>query len=186
MSSLRSRVLPFLASASVLLAACGGGGGDAANDTPADMAEDAAADMNAAMDASAETVNAMMTGDAERPQAVTTTATGSASFTVYADSIMYAVNGNNLMGVTAVHVHSGGPEESGPPMATLYTSESGTDFVSGTLGAGAITRQTTLNGDATFDNLRELIRTGGAYVNVHTKGNPGGEVRGQISASGMM
>ncbi len=184
MSRMRSRFLPFLASASVLLAACGGN--DAANDSAADMADDAAADMSAAVDATAERITSTMNGSAERPQPVTTTATGDASFTVYADSIVYAVNANDLMGVTAVHIHRGGPEEAGPPIATLYTSEAGTDFATGTLGAGAITRETTLMGENTFDELRELVRTGGAYVNVHTKANPAGEIRGQTTASGMM
>ncbi len=183
MSRLRSTFLPLLASASVLLAACGG---DTTDDSASEMAEEAAAEVGAAIDQTAESVSATLNGDAERPNPVTTTATGNASFTVYADSIMYAVNGNNLMGVTAVHIHRGGPEDAGPPIATLYTSESGTDFATGTLGAGAITRETSLMGETTFDELRELVRTGGAYVNVHTKANPGGEVRGQITTSGMM
>lgn len=173
MFRMRSTFLPFLASASVLLAACGG---DAANDSAADMAEDA----------TAESISATLNGASERPNQVTTSATGNASFTVYADSIVYAVNANDLMGVTAVHIHRGGPEEAGPPMITLYTSEAGTDFSTGTLGAGSITRETSLMGETTFDELRELVRTGGAYVNVHTKANPGGEIRGQTMASGMM
>lgn len=183
MSRMRSSFLPFLASASVLLAACGG------NDTAGDMAADStavAADAGAMMDAAPmETVMATLNGANERPQPVTTTATGDASLMVYADSIVYAVNASNLMGVTAVHVHRGGPEEAGPPIVTLFTSEDGMD-ANGSIATGTITRETTLNGETTFDNLRELVRAGGAYVNVHTKANPAGEIRGQTMAGGMM
>jgi hypothetical protein len=31
-----------------------------------------------------------------------------------------------------------------------------------------------------MDSLRVLMRTGGAYVNVHTTANLGGEIRGQV------
>lgn len=183
MSRMRNSFLPLIASASLLLAACGGD--DAANDMAADSTA-VAADAGAMADAAPmETVTATMNGANERPQPVTTTATGDASFMVYADSIVYAVNGSGLMGVTAVHIHSGGAEETGPPLATLYTSEEGMD-ANGSIATGTITRETALNGEATFENLRELVRTGGAYVNVHTKANPSGEIRGQTTASGMM
>ncbi|HET9487001.1 MAG TPA: CHRD domain-containing protein [Chryseosolibacter sp.] len=33
---------------------------------------------------------------------------------------------------------------------------------------------------ATFEDLVERMRTGGAYVNAHTPAYPGGEIRGQI------
>ncbi len=184
MSRLRKTLLPFVASASVLLVACGGG--DAANDSPGEMVDDAVADVGAAVDASVESIRATLNGAAERPAPVTTTATGDASLMVYADSIVYIVNGTNLMGVTAAHIHRGGPEEAGPPVATLYTSETGTDFANGTLSAGSITRASTLMGDVSFDTLREMVRNGNAYVNVHTKANPSGEIRGQTGTGGMM
>ncbi len=180
MFRMRSSFLPFVASASLLLAACGGNNTDMAADSTA-VAADAGTTADAAL---METVTSTMNGANERPQPVTTTATGDASFMLYADSIVYAVNGANLMGVTAVHIHSGGPEETGPPLVTLYTSEEGMD-ASGPISTGTITRETALNGETTFENLRELVRTGGAYVNVHTKANPAGEIRGQ-TASGMM
>ena len=33
----------------------------------------------------------------------------------------------------------------------------------------------------TMDSLLVLLRTGNAYVNVHTRVNLGGEIRGQVS-----
>ena len=35
-------------------------------------------------------------------------------------------------------------------------------------------------GVATLEDVLEKMRTGGAYVNVHTTQFPGGEIRGQI------
>jgi hypothetical protein len=44
-----------------------------------------------------------------------------------------------------------------------------------------ITKQNLLAKNATDTSLVNMIRTGGAYVNVHTTQNQNGEVRGQIS-----
>ncbi len=183
MIRLRSTFLPFLASASVLLAACGGN--DASNEAPNDMP--AEAETGAMMEtAPMESFMATLSGEAERPDPVTTTATGRASFVVHADSISYTVDATNLMGVTAVHIHSGGVEESGPPMVTLYSSDAGVDVPTGSVAAGTITRETTLNGETTFDQLREQVRMGAAYVNIHTVANPKGEIRGQTTAGASM
>ena len=53
---------------------------------------------------------------------------------------------------------------------------------------GQLTKGTLTNSDfsgplagKTIDSLVNMIRSGGAYVNVHTTQNQNGEVRGQIS-----
>ncbi len=179
----RNALIPFVATSVFALAACGGNK-DNADDLPADVvaAEDAAAIMETAP---AETFVVTLSGAAERPTPVETKAEAEATIMVYADSIAYVVNGLNVMGVTAVHVHKGGAEEAGDVMATLYTSEAGNDFASGPMAMGTITRETPLAEGATFDALRELVRTGAAYINVHTKANPKGELRAQTAGNAM-
>jgi hypothetical protein len=66
-------------------------------------------------------------------------------------------------------------------MATLFTNADGADFANGTLAMGTITRETALAEGVTFDDLREVVRTGAAYTNVHTKANPKGELRAQTT-----
>ncbi len=184
MLRMRSRLFPFFASASILLAACGGRD-TAADDMQLDMGADAAADASAMTDAAApmEMFMSTLTGEAERPAPVATRAQGEATFMVHADSISYVVNALDLNGVTAVHLHRGGTEEAGPVIVTLYTSEAGTDFPSGTVTSGAINRDTPLSEGVSFEELRELVRSGTAYINIHTKANPDGELRGQTTGS---
>ncbi len=184
MFRMRTSLIPFFASASLLLAACGGR--DTAESAD-DMAADAAADASAMMEtaAPAETFMTMLTGEAERPSPVTTRAQGEATFMVYPDSIAYIVNALDLTGATTVHIHRGGPEEAGPAIVTIFANEAGTDFPSGTVTSGTITRETALNEGVSFDELRDLVRNGAAYVNIHTKAYPNGELRGQTTGRPM-
>jgi hypothetical protein len=180
MSFLRPVLLPTAFASALLLAACGGGG-DAASES-ADAAADAAAMAEAP---SMEMLLSTLSGDAERPAPVTTKAQAEATYMVYPDSIGYVVNALDLVGATAVHIHRGGAEEAGPVMATLFTSEAGTDFANGSVAMGTITRETVLAEGVTFDDLREALRTGAAYTNIHTKANPRGELRAQTTTAPM-
>lgn len=86
--------------------------------------------------------------------------------------IHYTVSVFSLFGreVTARHIHLGAVGENGPVIVNLPTSR-GTftvdDFVGPLAGADK-------------EDLIELMRTGGVYVDVHTERFPDGEVRGQI------
>lgn len=183
MISSRFPMLPFAFAATMMLAACGG---NTADDAPVDAADAAAADAAAMTEIeSAETFMVTLSGAAERPDPVATTAAAEATIMVYTDSIAYVMNGLNVKGVTGVHIHRGTAEEAGPVLATLYTSDAGTDFASGPIASGTITRETTLAEGATFDELRELVRTGAAYLNVHTTANPKGELRSQTVTAPM-
>ncbi len=185
MISSRLTMLPLAFAATLVLAACGNSADDAASDVSA-AADSAAADAAAMMDMeAAETFMVTLSGAAERPEPVATTAAAEATTMVYADSIVYVVNGLDVKGVTAVHIHRGGAEEAGPVLATLYTSDGGTDFANGPIASGTITRETTLAEGATFDEVRELVRTGAAYLNVHTVANPKGELRAQTVSGAM-
>ena len=133
--------------------------------------------------ATATNFTATLSGVSEVP-AVTTTATGSAILSVSGATITYTVNVTDLQNDAVVaHIHvaptgangpvrlnlcgTGAPEPacSTTPTGVLATATNGT-----TVGTPAIT----------FDSLLSAMRTGGAYVNVHTGANQGGEIRGQV------
>ena len=111
----------------------------------------------------AVTYTAVLSGAEEVPP-VTTSATGSATFTLSADrtQLTYLVT-HNVTGGTASHIHLAAAGEIG---AIIYPFTPFSSSMSGTL--------TITTADA--DNLEQ----GKLYVNVHSVANPGGEIRGQI------
>jgi hypothetical protein len=129
-----------------------------------------------------ERFSATMSGANVRPTPVTSTATGSATFTYVADlkQLFYEVDVVGIDSVTLAHIH--GPADTATPagvVLNLYTTgkSKGLGFtgvlaagVGGELGAPSIT----------MDSLLVLMRNGNAYVNVHTVAHPAGEIRGQV------
>lgn len=122
-----------------------------------------------------ETFSAVLTGAAERPNPVTTNATGDATVTwdPRTETFSYTLNVSNIMGVLASHIH--GPattEQAGGVLVTLQTPS--TPSVSGTFTSAdnptSVPR----------DSLLSLLRAGLTYVNVHTSANQPGEIRGQL------
>jgi tetratricopeptide (TPR) repeat protein len=85
--------------------------------------------------------------------------------------------------VTLVHIHQGEKGTDGPILVTLYKSANATGQINGTLSRGKIFSnqfEGPLAGRYISD-LINLINEGKVYVNVHTKQNPQGEIRGQLS-----
>ncbi len=119
-------------------------------------------------------------GGANEVPAVTTSASGTATFTLMQDgTVAYVVTVSNIQNVTASHIHDGAAGANGPVAVTFDVS--GFSGTSGTLAAGTLTGGTNVSG-MSFQQLVDKMRTGGVYVNVHTQANPGGEIRGQIAA----
>ena len=121
---------------------------------------------------------ASLSGANEIP-AVTTTATASAQFEVLngVPGVYFTLTVTGIDSVTAAHIH--GPADgtqSAGVIVPLYAGTTGPG-ISGTLAQGGISSAIGI----TFDSLLVLLRTGNAYVNVHTKKNPGGEIRGQVT-----
>lgn len=120
-----------------------------------------------------------LTGAAERPNAVTTTATGSAVITVLnkdsVEFLMY-VSGDS---VTASHIHAADANTAGPIIVFTFGGPV-TGRVDGAFRFGYLTRTGTFSGAFTMDSLLTRMRAGTAYLNVHTRKFPGGELRGQI------
>ncbi len=124
----------------------------------------------------------------EEPEAVETDATGYSLFWSEdgVNDLQYVNIVDNLVGVTAAHIHQGVPGDSGPVVVPLFASEEPVD-VSGVLSAGVITAGD-LVGPLEGMDLTALfaeMMTGNTYVNIHTDTNPSGELRGQIMMAGM-
>ncbi|HJU73209.1 MAG TPA: CHRD domain-containing protein [Gemmatimonadaceae bacterium] len=125
---------------------------------------------------------AALTGAAERPNPVTTNASGTTSLILFDDdSLQYTVRVQTIDSVTVSHIHAGDATVAGPIMVFLGTSATPVNISTlATLYSGTITRSSTFSGSFTFDSLLTRLSAGTAYVNVHTRRNAGGEIRGQI------
>jgi hypothetical protein len=137
---------------------------------------------------------ATLTGANEVPP-VTTPATGTATLTLVGNQLNYTITVTNLQNAVLAHIHLAAVGQNGPVRLNLCgTGDPQPVCVSGTGVLATGTNGTTV-GDPpiTFDDLISAMRTGGAYVNVHTNAtgcttgdpgcNPGGEIRGQVVAN---
>ena len=146
-----------------------------------------AANLPAAIFAQQQKFTAKLSGSNEVPP-VTTSGSGIATLQLSADgkSLDYQLNLTNMNSVMGAHIHSGKQGQNGPVVAGLFNPDmSGppTGIVNGLLKKGTLT-STDLSGSLAgkqISDLVNLIKSGGAYVNVHTTKNQNGEVRGQIS-----
>jgi hypothetical protein len=91
----------------------------------------------------------------------------------------------NIENVRAAHIHCGAVGVNGPVVVGLF----GTPTTGVSNGVLAVNTATDANvaelacvggTEAGLDDVLELIRSGNAYVNVHTTQLPGGEIRGQV------
>jgi len=136
-----------------------------------------------------ERFTADLKGTNERPTQVTTTATGSATFTYVADipALFYRVDVAGIDSAFAAHIHA--PADTGSfagVVVTLFGGPATPLGFSGVLAQGVAGAPAGM----TPDSLLVLLRNGHAYVNVHTRGpvnattgsggHGGGELRGQL------
>lgn len=120
-----------------------------------------------------QTFSATLSGTKEVPQ-VNTIGSGTARFTVKNDStITFDVSLQGVPQVTGAHIHLGAPGAAGAAVATLMKGSAPGGRISGTI------TPKDLHG-ATMLQLIDAMKSGGAYVNVHTTTHPDGEVRGEI------
>jgi hypothetical protein len=130
---------------------------------------------------------AKLTGQNEVPEK-NTKATGTFVLLLTADGRIskYILNLTNINNVTLVHIHQGGKGINGPIVVTLYKSANPRGPrgpINGTSLEGRIFSNQ-FEGPLTgkyISDLMKLINEGKIYVNVHTKQNPQGEIRGQLS-----
>jgi len=118
-----------------------------------------------------EVFTASLNGANERPTPVTTTATGSAIITALGNQLSWKVDITSAIdSVTIGHIHRGVVDSAGGVIQNLSPTPTGIGFT-GTVALGSA---------VVVDSVLTLMRAGKAYVNIHTKKNPGGEIRGQL------
>jgi CHRD domain len=142
---------------------------------------------------------APLTAAAEKPTPSTSAATGTVNIT-FMDTltIRYEVLLTGEDSVTKVDFSAADATTTGPIMFTIYNVPAGTytvggvltSKVTGTLKQADILRTaaTTVAGGTnvftapfTFDSLVTRIKAGTVYANVHTRVNPTGDIRGQVT-----
>lgn len=125
----------------------------------------------------------------------TTTASGQATFTLRGDgSVAYAIDVSGITNVVAAHIHAPAATDANAGVIVTLFSGPRTGLVNGRLAQGNFTRADLTTTGAPLvpmDSVLTWMRTGRAYVNVHTSDGvdppntgagdfPGGEIRGQI------
>src|SRR5437879_9466379 len=119
-----------------------------------------------------ETYIAVLNGGNE-PTPITTAAQGFATITVNGNVLSYRVELSNIDSAFLAHIHHNVAGLNGPVRVNLYVPprvSTDSNF------SGLLIEDTT----TVADSILTFIRGGAAYVNVHTKLNPGGEIRGQL------
>jgi hypothetical protein len=116
---------------------------------------------------------------------VTSNGTGTALLVLYGagagDSISFDVKIGQIDSVTLSHIHAGDPSVSGSIIYGWPNQPAPTNFGALTqFHLGMIRRSSTFSGQYTFDSLVTRLRTGAAYVNVHTRRYGAGEIRGNL------
>ena len=128
--------------------------------------------------------SARLSGDDVVPR-VKTLAKGEAVFTAEkgGKELAYKLTVTDIENVTAAHIHQGEKGKSGPPVVGLYGGPKKEGRFSGVLAEGVITEKDLIGSlkGKPVSALIKLIKAGDVYVNVHTTGNPGGELRGEIN-----
>jgi hypothetical protein len=142
------------------------------------------------------TVSERLTGFEEVPALSTS---GRGSFRAFIDrrddEIRYRLSFDDLeTAATQAHIHFENATNNGPVVVFLCSNlgngPEGTQACPADGGSitGTITADDVLAGGAAqglaageFDELVRAVRAGATYVNVHTTGRPGGEVRAQLS-----
>ncbi len=124
---------------------------------------------------------AYLNGSNERPNPTPVSSTGSAVFTLSGTTMSYIITYQGLASApVGLHIHSpsGVNTFAGVSVNLLTTPQlQPTGVLTGSFTAANIT-----TAGVSLDSMLVLIRTGNAYVNVHTSTYGGGEIRGQLGA----
>jgi len=136
---------------------------------------------------------AHLTGSQEVPSN-NSKATGQAVFKLNkaGDELYYRLSVAHLEDVRMAHIHLAPAGQNGPVVVWLYPADPPPvlipGFFSGILQEGVITADDLVGvlAGSELSDLIDLMKEGSTYVNVHTVEFAGGEIRGQISANGLV
>jgi hypothetical protein len=111
---------------------------------------------------------------------VDTRAQGQVLLKVDEEGLHYTLIVANIEDVVAAHIHCGEAGVNGPVGVTLFGGSPVSS--NGILAQGTIDAPDAGNacGWTDIEDVVSAILNGEAYVNVHTLGNPSGEIRGQL------
>lgn len=134
-----------------------------------------------------ELFKAVLTGDQEVP-AVTTDTTGKAFLLLDKDETtieiqLYVSSGTRI---TQSHIHCAAAGVNGPIVVFLAGLHAAGLDIDGKWVSNAVIRDSSIVNTACGATVAELaasLRSGKAYVNVHSVANPGGVIRGQVVAA---
>ncbi len=115
-------------------------------------------------------IGAKLTANAEVAAQVVKNTKGAGSFTgtLTGSKLTWKLTFSGLSGpATASHIHLGKTAKAGGVVVALCA---GAKCKSGVRGTATLSAA-----------ILKAVKTGGAYVNVHTGNNPNGEIRGQIA-----
>lgn len=124
-----------------------------------------------------------LSGNDEVP-GVNTPAKGEAKFSLSNDGtvLSYTLVVRNIENPTVAHIHIGKSGHNGQPVANIFNGPKREGKVRGNISQSSLTAND-LQGAFKGKSIKELvalIKSGDAYVNVHTDAYPEGEIRGQI------
>ena len=123
-----------------------------------------------------------LTGMEEVPP-VNTNSTGIALFEPFNNNLNFEVNVTKLDNITASHIHLGEFGQNGEIIVSLLKASTPLNILNGTLVEGKVTTadlEGSLKGKS-INDLVKLFNETKTYVNIHTKQNPNGEIRGEIT-----
>ena len=134
----------------------------------------ACSDNSTGIPAGLEVFTADLSGANERPSTVTTTARGRAIVTFLDNQLSWKVEITSpIDSIIAGHIHHAPVDSAGPVRVNFNPPATDVGFT-GTATVGSVVVE---------DSVLNFIRAGNAYVNIHTKANPGGAIRGQLRKS---
>lgn len=146
--------------------------------------------MSGTNEATAEnnTFSADLAGTNEVPTAVQSNASGNAYFKVNSDSteIYYTVDLAKADSVIMSHIHYGTSSDNGPIAVWLYPQSQSPSLMAGPINGKlvqGVIADSSLTGPMKGKSVLDLIHAiehDSAYVQVHTKAHPEGELRGQV------
>jgi len=113
-----------------------------------------------------------------------TAANGRAQFVSDGTTVHYTIEVDDINAVIAAHIHSAPAGVNGPIRVFFFGGGSPNPGGPSTFTDKSILAQGSFNASnvtgVSFADLLNQMRSGQAYVNVHTTAFPGGEMRGQI------